>query len=42
MQAERALAMAQQTAPDPERASHLASLLIAIEVLGHVQPQPQT
>ena len=42
MQAERALAIVQQASPDPERASHLSSLLIAIEVLGHVEPRAQT
>jgi hypothetical protein len=40
MRAERAIAVVQQAAPDPERASRLANLLIAIELLGHIAPRP--
>jgi hypothetical protein len=40
MRAERAIAIVQQAAPEPERANHLANLLIAIELLGHIAPRP--
>jgi hypothetical protein len=40
MRAERAIAVVQQAAPEPKRASHLANLVIAIELLGHIAPRP--
>jgi hypothetical protein len=40
MQAEHAIAIVQRAAPEPERANHLANLLIAIDLLGHIAPPP--
>jgi len=38
MQAEHAIARVQRAAPEPERANHLANLLIAINLLRQIAP----